>query len=492
MTDIELDTTPTDAFPATPVAHRVRRIPRVHLGRWAALPVLMAGTFMIVLDFFIVNVALPSMQTDLHAGTSAIEWVVSGYGVTLAAGLITAGRIGDRVGRRRTFMLGLAVFTLASAACGLAPTPDALIVARLLQGAAAALISPSVLAIIGVVYTGPDRVRAISIYGMVMGLAAAAAQLLGGALIQADVAGTGWRSVFLINLPVGIVALLAAPALVPESRTERPSNLDALGTALLTAGLVAVVLPLVEGRQQGWPAWTWLSLGAAPLVFAVFTMQQRHLRHRGGAPLLDPDLFLERAFAAGNLTQLVFWGGQASFFLVLALYLQQGLGLGPLRAGAVFTILAAAYLAASLRAPRLTMRFGRRLIATGAGALAAGHLLLLVAVAEAGPGGSIAPLTPGLLLVGAGMGLCITPLVTTVLSSVRPERAGVTSGALSTMQQVGNALGVAVTGVIFFGALHDGYARAFELSVAQLAALLLAVAALTRLLPSRGAVEAAR
>jgi EmrB/QacA subfamily drug resistance transporter len=492
MTDIELITAPTDASAAAPVAHRPSRIPRVHLGRWAALPVLMAGTFMVVLDFFIVNVALPSIQADLHAGASAIEWVVAGYGVTLAGGLITAGRIGDGVGRRRTFMVGLAAFTLASAACGLAPNPDALVVARLLQGAAAALISPSVLAIIGVVYTGTDRVRAISVYGMVMGLAAAGGQLLGGALVQADVAGTGWRSVFLINLPVGIVALLVAPVLVPESRAERGNGLDGLGLALLTAGLVAVVLPLVEGRQQGWPAWTWLSLGAAPLVFVAFIIQQRYLRRRGGAPLLDPDLFRERAFAAGNLTQLVFWGGQASFFLVLALYLQQGLGLGPLRAGAVFTILAAAYLAASVRAPRLTLRFGRRLITAGAGVLGAGHLLLLVAVAEAGPGGSIALLAPGLTLVGAGMGLCITPLVSTVLSSVRPERAGVTSGALSTMQQVGNALGVAVTGVIFFGALPEGYARAFELSVAQLAALLLTVAALTRLLPGRSGVEAAR
>jgi MFS family permease len=238
-------------------------LPRLAASRWAALPVVLAGTFMVVLDFFIVNVAMPAMQTDLHAGTGAIEWVVAGYGLTFATLLITAGRLGDRVGRRRAFSAGLALFTVASAACGLAWSPTALVAARLVQGAAAALLSPQVLSIIGIAYTGPDRVRALSVYGTVMGFAAAGGQLIGGALIALDPAGLSWRTCFLINVPIGLVALAFAPRAIPESRDETASTLDLIGTLLATAGLTAVVLPLVEGRQHGWPTWTWVSLAAA-------------------------------------------------------------------------------------------------------------------------------------------------------------------------------------------------------------------------------------
>jgi EmrB/QacA subfamily drug resistance transporter len=459
------------------------RLARARSHRWAALPVVLAGTFMVVLDFFIVNVAMPAMQADLHAGTGAIEWVLAGYGLTFATLLITAGRLGDQHGRRRMFSLGLALFTVASAACGLAWSPTALVVARLAQGIAAALLSPQVLSIIGVAYSGPDRVRALSVYGIVLGLAAVGGQLVGGILVQADVLGLGWRSCFLINVPIGAVALAVVAHVVPESRAERSSRLDVTGTALITAGLTAVVLPLVEGRQHGWPLWTWLSLAAGPAILLTFAAHQRRLARRGGAPLLDPILFRERAFTAGLLTQLVFWCGQASFFLVLALYLQLGRGLDALRAGLVFTILAVAYLAASMKAPKLAPRLGRRLPALGALVLAAGHALLAASVAGVGTTGPVGLLAPALLLVGAGMGLVITPLTATVLASLEPQRAGAAAGALSTMQQVGNALGVAVTGVVFFGALHGGFAHAFEISLVQLAVLCVAVAGLTRLLP---------
>jgi MFS family permease len=341
-----------------------------------------------------------------------------------------------------------------------------------------------VLSIIGVAYSGEDRVRALTVYGMVMGLAAVGGQLIGGVLVQADIAGLGWRTCFLINVPIGAAALVAAPRLVSESRAGDETGLDLLGTALVTLGLAALVLPLVEGRQHGWPAWTWLSLAAAPAVFVVFALQQRRLARSGGTPLLDPELFRERSFSAGLLTQFVFWGGQASFFLVLALYLQQGRGLDALQAGLVFTILAVAYLASSLRAPELVMRHGRRVLGAGALVLATGHVALLAAVLAVGVGGSVAVLVPGLLLVGAGMGMVIAPLATTIMSTLEPERAGAASGMLSTMQNVGNALGVAITGVIFFGALHGGYAHAFRLALVELALLLVAVGALTRLLPA--------
>ncbi len=453
--------------------------------RWLPLPIVLAGTFMVVLDFFIVNVALPSMQSDLGASNTAVEWVVAGYALTSAVFVITAGRLGDRFGRRRMFSLGLALFTVASAACGAAGTPLELVAGRLLQGVGAALLTPNVLSIVGVLYSGADRVRALSVYGTVMGFAAVGGQLIGGALIAADPAGLGWRSCFLINLPIGIAALLLAPRVIPESRQSVAPGLDKGGTLLATAILTAIVLPLLEGRQHGWPAWTWLCLAAAPVLLAWFVAHQRRLSRRGGSPLVDMTLFRHRSFSAGLVTQLCFWAGQASFFVVLALYLQNGRGLHPLPAGLVFTILAAAYLVASMRAPALSARHGRGVIAWGALVLAFGHGLLLAAVADIGVGGTLLVLVPGLVLVGAGMGLVLAPLASTIMQSLEPERAGAASGMLTTMQSVGNAIGVAVTGVVFFGALHSGYSTAFELAAGELAVLLVGVAVLTRLLPGR-------
>jgi EmrB/QacA subfamily drug resistance transporter len=453
------------------------------------LPVLMCGVFMIVLDFFIVNVALPSIQAELHAGSSAVEWVVAGYGLTCAVLLMGGGRLGDLYGRRRMFCAGMALFVVASAACGLAPTAAVLVAARLVQGIGAALISPNVLSIIGVAYPGPARVRALTIYGLVMGLAAAGGQLIGGVLIQADLLHLGWRTVFLINVPVGVVALALARRQVAESTGDaarpavrRSGQLDLGGLLLVTAGLTALVLPLVEGTALHWPAWTWASFGATPVLLGAFVARELRQARRGRPVLLDLGLLRSRGLGAGLITQLAFWSGQASYFLVLALYLQSGRGLDALQAGLVFSILAAAYLVTSMRAPALTLRFGRSLIAIGALTLAAGHGLVLLAVAA---GAGIGWLVPGLLLAGAGMGLTITPLTTTILAFARPERAGAVSGVLSTMQQVGGSLGVAVTGVIFFGALHGagGYARGLELSLAQLGILLVVVAGLTRLLP---------
>ncbi len=437
---------------------------------------------MFVLDFFIVNVALPVIQQGLGAGESAIEWIVAGYAISTAVLLVTGGRLGDLFGRRRMFAIGLAVFVLTSAACALAPDPAVLVTARVLQGVGAALMAPNILSILGVLYSGPDRVRAISVYGMVMGLAATCGQLVGGVLIRTDVAGLGWRAIFWINVPLGVAALLASPRLIPESRAARGSRLDLAGVVLITATLVAVVLPLVDGRQEGWPAWSWLALAASVPLAAVFAWHQRRQAARGGMPLLDPRVFAAWPLRAGLITQTAFWCQQAASYLVLGLFLQQGRGLSPLAAGGVFTFLAAGYLITSFQAPALTMRFGRNVIAAGAVLAAIGDAGLYLATDH---GGSVAWIFPGLLLLGAGQGLCITPLTTTVLSHADPATAGSVSGALSTAQQVGNSIGVAVTGLLFFGALGRGYSLAFERSVLQMTALLLVVAALTRLMPGR-------
>jgi EmrB/QacA subfamily drug resistance transporter len=451
---------------------------------WAPLAVILCGTFVYVLDFFVVNVALPSIQRSLAASPAAIEWIVAGYGLTSAAFLVTGGRLGDHYGRRRLFCAGIAVFTITSALCAAAPDTSFLVAARLAQGVGAALMAPNVLSILGTTYTGPARVKAISAYGMVMGVAAVGGQLLGGLLLAANLAGLGWRVIFWVNVPVGIAAIALARRVVPESRAAAPGRLDVRGAVLFTAALVAIVLPLLDGRAHGWPAWSWACLAVGPVLLAVFAVHLREAARRGGQPLLDPAIFAVRAFRAGLTCQVLFWCQQAASYLLLALYLQEGRGLSPIKAGGMFAVLAAGYLATSLRAPALTIRFGRRVIAIGALVAALGDVLLVLAVLSNG-GGPVAALFPGLFLLGAGQGLCITPLTTTVLAHADASRAGSVSGALSTAQQVGNAIGVAVSGVIFYGLLGDGhgYNAAYRWSTAEMAVLLAGVAALTFIIP---------
>src|SRR5436305_8202459 len=304
-----------------------------HTNQWAALPVLLAGAFMVVLDFFIVNVALPSIATDLGAGESSLEWVVAGYGLTFAAFLITDGRIGDEFGRRRTYGFGLGLFTAASAACGLAPSPGTLVLARVAQGVAGAVVMPQVLSIIGVTYKDGDYVRALSYYGVALGLAAVGGQVIGGALVQTDVAGLGWRGCFLINVPIGLAALAATPRPGPESRAPRRARIDLPGAVVLALGLTAVLLPLIEGRQHGWPTWTWISLAAAPLILGAFVAHQARLARRGAGALLDLGLFRERTFTAGGLTPPVLASAQAPFFGLPAPSLDGGPGPNPPAAG---------------------------------------------------------------------------------------------------------------------------------------------------------------
>jgi EmrB/QacA subfamily drug resistance transporter len=447
--------------------------------QWVPLAVILTGTFVFVLDFFVVNVALPDIQRNLHASAAAIEWLVSGYALTSASLLVCGGRLGDHYGRRRYFRIGLAAFVLASALCAVAPDPGFLIAARLLQGAGGAIMAPNIMSILGMTYTGRDRVRAISVYGMVMGIAAVGGQLIGGLLIDANVAGLGWRAIFWVNVPIGLAALAAAGRLVPESRAAQAGHLDLPGAALLAAALVAIAAPLADGRQQGWPAWSWASLALGPVLLALFAGYLRRAARHGRQPLLDPAIFAVRSLRVGLTVQALFWCQQAASYLLLALFLQQGRGLGPLESGGVFALLAAGYLATSLRAPSLTVRFGRRVIATGAVCGAVGDLLLVLAIGHWGVGGPLPALFPGLFLLGAGQGLCITPLTTTVLSHADARTVGSIVGALSTAQQVGNAIGVAVSGVIFFGLLNHGFPAAFCASLAQMGGLLLVVAALT-------------
>ena len=455
----------------------------------ALLPVVLTAAFMITLDFFIVNVAIPSLQRELHAGAAAIQWVVAGFGLAVAAVLITASRLGDAFGRRRVFTVGLVLFTITSAACGLAPTAGLLVAGRVLQGISAGLMTPQVLAILRTSYSGQAQARAFSMFGLSLGIGAVSGQLIGGLLIRADVFGLDWRTCFLINVPVGAAAVALTPRVVPESRGPARAALGIPGMVIASVALVAIVLPLIQGRQAGWPAWTWPSLAGGCLLLAAFAWYQHRVAARGGAPLIDPALFRERAVTTGLLAQLVFWTGQASFFLVLALYLQEGRGLTALASGVVFTAIGAGYLVTSSTAHHLARLLGRQVIAVGAVIMAAG-LALLWAGAAAGAGGAgseggagVGWLVPGLLVDGLGMGMVLAPLAVTVLARVSPQHAGPAAGVLSTVQQVGNALGVALLGIVFYGALGGGVPHAFRGCLIFLIVVELVLAGLVQLLP---------
>ena len=323
------------------------------------------------------------------------------------------------------------------------------------------------------------------VYGLVLGLAAVSGQLIGGLLIQANPAGLDWRTCYLVNVPIGIVALALTPRVVQESRAEHGNRLDLGGAALVTAALLAIVLPLVEGREHGWPLWTWLSLAAAVPLLGAFVALQRRLAAQGGSPLVDPSLFRERAFTVGLLGSIVFFAGMASFFLVFALYIQDGRGLDALGSGLIFTPLAVGYLAASIVAGT---RPGKGVLALGGVTRAVGLVALALTVGAIGDIGHVALLAPALVVDGVGMGLLTAPLIATVLANMSARHAGAASGVLSTAQQIGNAVGVAVIGVVFYGALGsapapEDFAHAFRVAIAVIIGLALAVSVLVQLLP---------
>ncbi|MFJ9520406.1 MFS transporter [Kitasatospora sp. NPDC101801] len=459
---------------------------------WATLPVVLAPTFMITLDMFIVNVAIPSIQEDLHAGTGAIQFVVAGISLAVAAVLITAGRLGDIYGRRRMFAIGLALFTVASAGCGVAPNAGELIVGRVAQGVSAGLMMPQVLAILSIAYTGANRLKAFNAYGIAMGFAGVFGQLIGGVLIKADLFGLGWRAIFLINVPIGAVVLLLTPRHVPESKGTGSSKLDLVGTALVTLGLVGVILPLIKGREEGWPAWTWECLAGSAVLLAGFAVHQRLLGAKGGAPLVNMALFRQRAFSVGLITTMLFYAVMSTFFLVFALYLQQGHGLSALESGLIFVPLGTGFFLASMLAKQIGAKLGRQALAVGSVVLAVGLVVLEITADGLGTDGAIGWITPALLVAGFGMGMVMAPLSATVLAGIPPQFAAAASGVMSTAVQVGTALGVAIIGNLFYNALGttvqpSSFTHAFVLGCEVLAALAVVVAVSVQLLPKPAA-----
>ncbi|MGW2647464.1 MFS transporter [Streptomyces sp. NPDC001393] len=457
---------------------------------WGALWVVLAGLFIANVDFFIVNVAIPSLQRNMHATSAEIQMVAATFNIGLSAMLITGGRLGDLYGRRKVFSIGLALFTLSSLVCGIAPNMAELIAARAVQGAAAALVIPQVLGILTTAYAGKARAAAFNAYGITMGASAVFGQLIGGLLIKADVFGWDWRTIFLINAPIGAVGLLLTPRVVPESRAEGRTGLDWTGVILVTAGLTAIVLPLVQGREEGWPTWTWESLVAAVPLLALFWLAQRRKAAQEKSPLVHPSLFEDRAFGVGVVSLLVFFAAMASFFLVLALYLQEGRGRSALQSGLLFIPLGLGFFIGSVQAPKAAARLGKQVLTVGALVQAVGNIALAATAWELGGSGAVAWCIPAMVVAGFGMGFVVAPLASLVLEGVTPHHAAAASGVFSTAQEMGNAIGIAVIGVVFFGVAGHrvtahSYAHALGAGLLVQAGICVVVALLVQLLPRK-------
>ncbi|MCM3882417.1 MFS transporter [Frankia sp. R82] len=434
------------ATPAEPVGHP------------AALTALLLATFMGFLDLFIVNVAAPSVQHDLSASFAELQLVLSGYIVAYAVGLVTGGRLGDTYGQRRLWLSGIVAFVVASVACGVAPGIWLLIGARVVQGFAAAVMLPQVLASIQILYPpGERRGRALSTYGAVIGLASLSGQIVGGALIEADLAGSGWRSVFFVNVPIGLAALAIGARTVPAARLPSPAPLDVAGAGFLGAAIVLTLYPVVAGGASGWSVPLVAMVVAGLACFGAFFAWERRLEaDPAREPLLRPSLLRLPGPRWGLPVVLAFYAGNSGFFLVLAYFLQDGLKLSPLGSGLGFLPLGAGFAAASLASRAAVARFGLRAQLAGVMLIVFG--LLAALPASRGSSADFQLIVP-LALAGLGEGLIAAPIIGVVLRDVPPEAAGSASGALLTTTQIANILSVAVTGVIFNGLLGSAPGR---------------------------------
>lgn len=422
---------------------------------WTVLAVVLAGFFLILLDGTIANLAIPAIQQDLAATYSAAQWMMSGYALAYGLLLIPAGRMGDRHGPKRVFLIGLSVFTVSSLLCGIAGTAGQLVLWRVTQGLGAGLMNPAILAMIHIVFPSERRGRAFAWYGATAGVAAAAGPVLGGLLVEADLNGWGWRPIFLINLPVGVCLLLIAARILPERR-GRAGALDPLGMLLLTTALLLFIFPLLHGSELGWPAWTAISLAASVPALALFLAWQVRRLRAAGSPLIDIRLFRSRPFAVGIAVTLCQFVAFASLQFVLSVHLQLGLGESPTGAGVALMPFALGTLVGSSVSNLALLRLGRRALHLGGGLLVAGTAGVGVALHAAGTRLDVLWLAPPTFVVGAGAIMLGAPLLHIAQAEVSVQDAGSAGGILATAQRVGHALGIAVVGTTLFAMLPAG------------------------------------
>jgi EmrB/QacA subfamily drug resistance transporter len=454
--------------------------------RWKALAVCLVGGFMVLLDVSIVNVALPSIRTGLQASESELQWVVSGYALTFGLLLVPAGRIGDVRGRRTMFMVALGLFSLASLACGLVPSSLFLVIARLVQGLAGGLLTPQISALIQQMFRGPERGTAFGLFGAMVGISTAVGPLLGGVLIAAFGAAEGWRSVFFINLPIGLAAIPLAWRLLPrpDPTERRRHDYDPVGVVLLGLGITVLLLPLVQEQQWKGGA-KWLLVPAAVVLLVVFIAWEVRYTRRDKEPLVDLALFRLRSYTLGSALITLYFAGFTPLFFVFTLYLQIGLGYSALAAGLAITPFALGSAVAAALGGRIVYRFGRSLVVLGLVLVLAGFVGTLIAVHLVPAHGTAWATLAPLLLGGMGSGLVISPNQALTLAEVPVQHAGSAGGLLQVGQRIGAAVGIAAVGSVFFARLAAtqgrDFAGAFERGMVVataflVAALLLALA----------------
>jgi EmrB/QacA subfamily drug resistance transporter len=446
--------------------------------RWVALFVILAVEVMDLLDALVTTIAGPSIRVDLGGSLSLIQWLGAAYTLAMAVGLLTGGRLGDIYGRKRMFLIGAAGFTAASLACALAPSAGMLVGARVAQGLFGAVMIPQGLGMIKQMFPPSEMAAAFGAFGPVMGLSSVGGPILAGWLVDADFFGTGWRMIFLINLPLGVAAIVAGVRFLPDAEPERSGRvprLDWLGVLLAGAGALLLVYPLVQGRELDWPAWSFAMMGAAVAVFALFGWWEVRRQRVGADPLVVPGLFRKRAFTGGLLAGLVFFAGLIGFSLVFTLYVQLGLGLSPLGAGlAALPTALGTVVGFGIAMAGLAARLGRRLLHAGALVMLGGLLGFALTLHRAGSDVTPWQLAPANALVGIGMGLVMAPFFDIVLAGVAPHETGSAAGTLTSIQQLGGALGIAVLGTIFFGVLPGAVVDNAEATAPRLRAELTA------------------
>lgn len=426
--------------------------------RWSGLAILLLASFMNLIDVTIVNVALPSLQRDLGADPNELEWVIAAYVLAFALGLLPFGRLGDILGRTRVFLAGVVAFTIASALCGLAPSIEVLIVARVLQGIAGAIMTPQVFAIASVTFPPEERGLAFSLFGLSAGLAAVAGPIVGGLLIGADLWGLDWRPIFLVNVPVGLLAVIAGWFLLARTPGHPDLKNDPMGIGLFTIAIVALVFPLIEGRAYGWPSWAWAMMAASAVFGLLFVLWERRKDARGEPQLLNFTLIRNPNFLLGMLITVIFASGVPAFFMVLSMLLQSGFGFTPLQSGLTNTPFSVGVLVSSIIAGRLGTTHLRSRLAVGAGLLVIGISWLHFIIAGLGDVMVSWWFLPPLFVGGIGLGLGFSGLFQSILAGIPPRDAGAGSGALQAFQQVGGAIGVALVGEIFFSSLTTSFA----------------------------------
>jgi MFS family permease len=434
-----------------------RKTEKLNGKQWAVLFVILAVPFLSVVDSFILNVAIPSVQNTLHTDNASLQLVVAGYALSYASLLITGGRLGDIFGRKKVFTLGLTLFAVTSTLGAAAPNAIFLATARILQGASAAMMYPQALSLLHANFNGHSRTIALGTLGFTLGIAAVSAQLIGGTILQLNVFELSWRAIFLVNLPVSLSAVPLAIKLLPESKSPHSSRIDFLGVPLIIGALFALVLPLVIGRELNWPLWVLPSFAVFLAASITFILYEIKLDKNGGSPLLNPSLFKLKPFLFGLFVTVVFYTGQAPFYFVLTLYLQQGLGFSPITAALVFTPIAGGFFVASLCSPKIRSVFGKHILSLGLANLAISTIALSILVLISNPQDNVITLLPVFFLNGTGIGLVIPSLIGIILSYIPADHSGAASGVLLTTQQVAGAIGISVIGIIFFGLLRSNY-----------------------------------